>query len=137
MFSSNVLVECSRRMFSSKQRRKGLEKEGTRGVAELAESACMCERHLRRKTKEKFGLPPHRLLENIRLAKAIEAIHEQPEVALFQISQIAGYASYKSFYQAFTRRLKVTPSEAKQHLKQNPSVTMYALREKIEKKLTI
>ncbi|MCK6543207.1 helix-turn-helix domain-containing protein [bacterium] len=108
-----------------------MEKEGTRGVTELAESACMCERHLRRKTKEKFGLPPHRLLENIRLAKALEAMHEQPEVTLLQISQIAGYTSYKTFYQAFTRRFKVAPSEAIWRIKQNPRIMADAFQRKL------
>lgn len=62
-----------------------------------------------------YHMSPFKLIETIKLEKAIQLIAENND-SLLHISEEAGYKNIKPFRNAFKKRLKMTPSECKHRL---------------------
>ena len=95
-------------------------------VSLLAEQLQISTSHLREMVNEQFAMSPLRLIESIRLEKALQLLADGSSID--SARRQTGYTNPRTFRRTFKKRLSVTPSSCKQKLTTNPKQSKYLLK---------
>jgi len=79
-------------------------------VKHMASCACVSPFHFVREFRVAYGQTPYQMLIRIRLRKARRLL-EQKALSVHEISHRVGFSTPDSFYRAFRRRYRLSPSE--------------------------
>ncbi len=85
---------------------------GELSVARLAKEACMSTDHFSHCFKRAFGMPPHRYIQQQRVAAA-EHLLQRRELSIAQVAASVGFASQSHFTQVFRQQTGMTPAQRK------------------------
>jgi len=83
---------------------------GDLSIARLAKEACMSSDHFSHCFKRAFGMPPHRYIQQQRVAAAERLLH-RPDLSIAQIAMSMGFASQSHFTQVFRQQTGMTPAQ--------------------------
>ncbi len=78
-------------------------------VKDLAAMMYMSEVTLRKYARELFGMPPKRLIADMRMEYALSLINSR-EFKVFEVAEMSGFADEKYFGTLFKRKFGVTPA---------------------------
>ena len=78
-------------------------------VSRLALILRICESHLRDITNDYFEMSPSKLIESVKIEKALKSLASGKNVSTS--ARVNGFSNSRSFRNAFKRRLFITPSE--------------------------
>lgn len=79
-------------------------------VKDMASCACVSPFHFVRQFRVAYGQTPYQMLIRIRLRKARRLL-EEGALSVHEISRRVGFSTPDSFYRAFRRRYRLSPSE--------------------------
>lgn len=79
-------------------------------IARLAQEACMSADHFSQCFKHTFGVPPHRFIQQQRVAAAQRLLHRS-ELSIAQIAVSVGFASQSHLTQVFRQQTGTTPAQ--------------------------
>lgn len=83
-------------------------------VSQMAEQACMSERHFRRQFNARFGVTPSGYLEQLRLDRA-KSLLMSDGYSLERVCTECGFVNTSSFGRLFKRRFATTPIAFRNH----------------------
>lgn len=78
-------------------------------IGELAEVACMSEKHFQRKFKKYFSTTPGKYIEMLKVKRSLELLKEP--IPIKDIAAELGYWNYETYSRVFKKYCHIAPSE--------------------------
>lgn len=85
------------------------DSETVLSIDELAARVCLDKYYFIKLFKKETGTTPHRMINNIRLAKALSMLKDGEDIA--SVAYKSGYSSQAAFTNAFKKKFGVTPTQ--------------------------